>query len=193
MLEEVRTAREQTTSQIHEEVQRNYELRRRREISRLEAQMKGLPPPGIDIKMLERINNKSIRQLRNSLKSANINLHAVEERIESRAVGALSSLEKKEAAPAPYSRPKHVPQVQDNWKGTNEARSRMTSEDKKEAFFGTLAEVLLDRSADQLSPHLAAAPTTWSAEVVDGFHPRNHFRPRLTKKDGKNKKGERDN
>jgi hypothetical protein len=169
LLEDVRTSREQNTSELQEEVKRDHELRRQREITRLAAQMKGLPPPGTDIRMLERVNNTSIKRLRNSLKRATINLHATETRTDHPTVATAPVTEKKKET---VLATENVPRVHQTRHATSETRFRGSLKDKREGFFETLADLLLDRSVDQLTPHLAGPTTAWDNKVIDESHPR---------------------
>ena len=176
LLEDVRTGREHNTSEGQKEFKRNEELRRQREISRLDAQKKGLPPPGADVKMLQRVYTATSLKpkISNSWKRTAINLHLTDAR-HAPAARTVQTSVKKESAPEEVSR------TQESWEDASDTRLRETLEDKREGLFETLADVLLDRSTNRLTPHLAGPSMAW--EKFE-FHPRwQYSASRLGKKE----------
>lgn len=177
LLEDIRSGREHNTSELHTEQKRNEELRRQRELTRLAAQKKGLPPPGADVRMLQRVYaSTSLKpKISNSWKRTAINLHLVDGKYAPTAA-AVQSATKTEAKTATMQ----SSSVQDRWENSSDSRYRETLEDKREGLFETLADVLLDRSTDRLTPQLASPSGAWQNFE---FHPRwQYSASRLGKK-----------
>lgn len=175
LLEDVRAGREQTTSELHTEQKRNDELRRQRELARLAAQKTGLPPPGADVRMLQRVYaSKSLKpKISKSWKRTAISLHSTDGKHAATAKPVYNA-EKTASAAA-----KAISQVENNWEVTD-SRYREALEDKRERLFETLADVLLNRSADKLTAQLAGPSTSWQDFK---FHPRwQYSASRLGKK-----------
>ena len=187
LLEDVRTGREQTTSRLHEEHKLNEALLRKREIARLEAQKKGLPPPGSDIQMLIRVGRPSKPQtskpkIGNSLKRTAIHSHPLAGRshglqrdvvVTADTDAMKGDIERKSGVTQMDLNMDRSARIRDAWRRGDLRRVREALEDKREGLFETLADVLLDRSpaTDQLTPQLVGQ----TSDINDGKSEWNPF------------------
>jgi hypothetical protein len=153
LLEDVRTGREQSNSRLHEERKYDEALIRQRQIARLEAQMKGLPPPGADFQMLLRVLNATRPQpsklkTGNNLKRTTINLHPMEGRSRGlqRDVASTAATRGETEGKAGATPMERGEVIRNAWKKGDFGRVREALEDKGEGLFKTLADVLLDPS-----------------------------------------------
>ena len=173
ILENVRQGRTENAKRLQEETKRNDELRCAREKARSEALMQGLPPPGADIKMLRRVQSRQNRRPVTSTKKMPVTpiqktlVAQVQETNCSDIDKVIPHTENPQPtvvdspAEAESTMPEvcgyHDASMESNWRG--------------KTVFETLASVLLDRSADYFSPHLAGLVV----ETVDSeemYHPR---------------------
>jgi hypothetical protein len=161
-LQGIRECRTANETRSFEEARQNEQLRQAREKARSEALKRGLPPPGADIKMLRKLNSKKERRATTKQKSTTKNIQSV----------AVTEI-KKSLQSQPPSRsqrdesPSVTVEVDHNYvvpAGTISGRT----------VFETLADVLLDRSADSLSPHLAT-PIVSNDYGEEGYHPKWKF------------------
>lgn len=161
-LEGIREGRTANETRSLEEAQRNEQLRQAREKARSEAVKRGLPPPGADIKMLRKLNSKERRTTTAKQESTTSNIQSVT------ATEIKQSLQSQPPARSQRDESRSVTvEVDHNYVVPAVTISGRT-------VFETLADVLLDRSADYLSPHLAA-PIVSSDYGEDGYHPKWKF------------------
>jgi hypothetical protein len=137
------------------EAARNEELRTARECARSEAAQKGLPPPGTDMKMFRRLNPPPRKRPTKSASTKTI----------------ASSLPSSIATPAKKRNSDNEPQANARKAASTYDSDGVIEVPERKSVFERLSEVLLDRSADYLSPHLAT-PIFSDNVGDDGFHPR---------------------
>lgn len=155
LLEEVRRGRADNQMRFQAEASRNEELRKAREYARSEATQKGLPPPGTDVKMFRRLNapprkrptkpvlTKPVASDLSSSTSTSVKQRDSPNKLQANTANATSTFDPVGATEIP----------------------------ERKSVLERLSDVLFDRSADYLSPHLATP--VFSDDISDeGFHPR---------------------
>lgn len=162
-LEGIREGRTANETRSLEEARQNEQLRQAREKARFEAMKRGLPPPGADIEMLRKLNSKKERRITTTKQeSTTSNIISVA------ATEIKQSLQSQPPARSQRDESRSVVvEVDHNYVVPAATISGRT-------IFETLVDVLLDRSADYLSPHLAA-PIVSNDYGKDGYHPKWKF------------------
>ena len=173
ILEHVRQGRTENTKRSQEEAKRNDELRHAREKARSEALMQGLPPPGADIKMLRRVQSRQNRRPVTLAKEMPVSriqetpVVRVQETDHSDIDKVIPHTENKQPAivDSPAEGQWTMPEV------CRDHDASMESNSSGNTVFEKLASILLDRSADCFSPHLAV-PVVETDDNEEGYHPR---------------------
>ena len=158
---------------MQEEAKRNDELCYAREKARSEALMQGLPPPGADITMLRRVQTRRNRRRVTPTKETLINY------IQKTPVSRIHEMNRSDIDKViPRTENKHPTIVDSQAEGQStmpeacgDHHASMESNSSGKTVFEKLASVLLDRSADYFSPHLAA-PVVETDDSEEGYHPR---------------------
>jgi len=173
VLENIRQGRTENATLSQEEAKRNDELRRAREKARSEALMQGLPPPGADIKMLRRVQSRQNRRPVTPTQDMPVSpiqetpVAQVHQTNRSDIDKVIPHIENKQSTivSSPAERQSTMPEVYCDHDASMESNS------SRKTVFETLASVLLDRSADYFSPHLAG-PVVETDDSEEGYHPR---------------------
>jgi hypothetical protein len=165
LLEEVRKGRTDNQIRSQAEAARNEELRKARELARSEAVQKGLPPPGTDMKMFRRLKAPSRKR---PTKPALTKIIA-------------SGPSPSTTTSAKERDPPNEPQVHVPKAVSIDDSPKVVEIPEKKSMFERLSNVLFDRSADYLSPHLAT-PIFPDSVSDEGFHPRWRYSRSKTKR-----------
>ena len=166
LLDDVRSGRDRTVMETQTEAKHNEELRHVREVARLRAFKKGLPPPGADVKMLQRVEEHPPRRPRPSLMARPMLQNHRCPHIMDR---TKKSNKKSEAPKTTETIPDMDPSVVDYVVGLEKG----TPAENGQNVLDALVDVLFDRSADIAAPHLAPAATHPFTDK--DFHPRGAF------------------
>ena len=157
LLENIWTGRIENQTRLLQEAQCNQERRQARVIARLEAAENGLPPPGADPQMLHFVNSKGrprhakrrpIRKIRSTIPNSSIvdGCHPWKQIFRGEE----------------HSKPPLA---------DSDATSEESGATKSKTVFEMLLQVLVDKSANYLSPHLATSIS--SPDYGEGdYHPR---------------------
>lgn len=173
ILEDVRQGRTENAKRLQEEAKRNDELRCARDKARSEALMQGLPPPGADIKMLRRVQSRQNKRPITSTKKMSVT--PIQKTVVAQVQKTNCSDIDKVIPHADKPQPTVVDSPAEGESTRPEAcvdhDASMESTWKGKTVFETLANVLLDRSADYFSPHLAG-PLVETVDSEEMYHPR---------------------
>lgn len=170
-LAEIRTENE---IRSQEEAKQYEQLRQAREQAREEALKSGLPPPGADTIMIRTlIPKRQPRAVRPKQKKGSSNIQSArfaEVKRRTQNARIMQTVSRTEVQAPTQNKDESVSTMST----TDQNFDRTRETNRASTVFDTLANILFDRSADLLSPHLAT-PAVENEYGDAGYHPRWKF------------------